>query len=176
MPAIEESIFNGVAINVTLLFSAAQYVAAAEACMRGIERRIAAGLDPRVDSAASLFESRWDVAVHDTVPPALRNRLGIAMAQRTYREYRDVLSSPRWRALAAVGARPQRLLRASTGTRNPNASDTLHIEALAAPDTIDTTPDKTLAAFADPGRVEKTLPLDGGDAEAVLAEFMRAGD
>ena len=173
--AIEESIFGGVPVNVTLLFSAAQYVAAAEAYMRGIERRIAAGLDPRIGSVASLFVSRWDVAVQDTVPPALRNRLGIAIARRTYREYRGLLASPRWRALAAAGARPQRLLWASTGTKDPDASDTLYVEALAAPDTINTMPEKTLAAFADHGRVKGVLPPDGGDAEAVLAEFARAG-
>ena len=175
VPAIEESIFRGVPINVTLLFSAAQYVAAAEACMRGIERRIAAHLDPRVASVASLFVSRWDVAVQDTVPPPLRNRLGIAVARRTYREYRALLASPRWRALAAVGARPQRLLWASTGTKDPTAPDTLYVEALAAPDTINTIPDKTLAAFADHGTVKGALPLDGGNADAVLAEFARAG-
>lgn len=175
VPAIEESIIGGVPINVTLLFSAAQYVAAAEAFMRGIERRIAAGLDPRVDSVASLFVSRWDVAVHDTVPPTLRNRLGIAIAQGTYREYRRLLASPRWRALAAAGARPQRLLWASTGTKDPGASDTLYIEALAAPDTINTIPDKTLAAFADHGRLKGALALDGGDCEAMLAEFTRVG-
>jgi transaldolase len=175
VPAIEESIFGGVAVNVTLLFSAAQYVAAAEAYMRGIERRIAAGLDPRIGSVASLFVSRWDVAVQDVVPPALRNRLGIAIARRAYREYRGLLTSPRWRMLAAAGARPQRLLWASTGTKDPDASDTLYVEALAAPDTINTIPDKTLAAFADHGRVKGVLAPDGGDAEAVLAEFTRAG-
>ena len=174
-PAIEESIFGGVPINVTLLVSAAQYIAAAEAYLRGIERRIAAGLDPHVASVASLFVSRWDVAVHDTVPPALRNRLGIAIARRTYREYRGLLASPRWHGLAAAGAWPQRLLWASTGTKDPAASDTLYVEALAAPDTIDTMPEKTLAAFADHGRVQGVLPVDGGDAEAVLAEFTRAG-
>ena len=175
LPAIEESIFTGVPVNVTLLFSAAQYIAAAEAYMRGLERRIAAGLDLRVGSVASLFVSRWDVAVHDTVPAALRNRLGIAIARRTYREYRVLLTSPRWRALAAGGARPQRLLWASTGTKDPDASDTLYVEALAAPDTIDTIPENTLAAFADHGRVEALMPPDGGDAEAVLSEFRRAG-
>jgi transaldolase len=173
--AIEESIFGGVPVNVTLLFSAAQVIAAAEAYMRGIERRIAAGLDPRIASVASLFVSRWDVAVHDTVPPALRNRLGIAIAQRAYREYRGLLAAPRWRALAAAGARPQRLLWASTGTKDPDASDTLYVEALAAPDTINTMPEKTLVAFADHGRVKGALPLDGGDAEAMLAEFKRVG-
>ena len=150
LPAIEESIFAGVPVNVTLLFSRAQYVAAADAYMRGIERRIAAGLDPAVGSVASLFVSRWDVAVQDTVPPALRNRLGIAIAKRTYREYRDLLASPRWRALAAAGARPQRLLWASTGTKDPEASDTLYVEALAAPDTINTMPEKTLAGLRRP--------------------------
>lgn len=175
LPAIEESIFAGVPINVTLLFSAVQYVAAAEAYMRGVERRIAAGLQPRVDSVASLFVSRWDVAVHDTVPATLRNRLGIAVAGRTYREYRRMLASPRWRTLAAAGARPQRLLWASTGTKDPDAPDTLYVAALAAPDTIDTMPDKTLAAFADHGRVAGVMPVDGGDAEAVLARFAGAG-
>jgi len=175
VPAIEESIFGGVPVNVTLLFSAAQYVAAADAYMRGIDRRIAAGLDPRIGSVASLFVSRWDVAVHDAVPPALRNRLGIAIARRTYKAYRDVLASPRWRKLAAAGARPQRLLWASTGTKDPGAPDTLYVEALAAPDTIDTIPEKTLVAFADHGRVRGVLSPDGGDAEAVLAEFKRAG-
>jgi len=175
VPAIEESIFRGVPINVTLLFSAAQYIASAEAYMRGIERRIAAGLDPLVHSVASLFVSRWDVAVHDKVPPPLRNRLGIAVAGRTYREYRTLLSSERWRALASAGAAPQRLLWASTGTKDPDASDTMYIEALAAPDTIDTMPDKTLAAFADHGRVAGPMPVDGGDAEQVIAELARAG-
>ena len=175
LPAIEDSIFGGVAINVTLLFSAAQYLAAAEAYMRGIERRIAAGLDPRIESVASLFVSRWDVAVNQTVPSALRNLLGIAIAGRTYREYRALLASPRWRALAAAGATPQRLLWASTGTKDPDASDTLYVEALAAPDTINTMPDKTLAAFADHGRVREPMARDGNDAEAVLAEFAKLG-
>jgi transaldolase len=175
MAAIEESIFRGVPVNVTLLFSAAQYIAAAEAWMRGIERRIAKGLDPRIDSVASMFVSRWDVAVRDKVPPALRNRLGIAIARRTYREYRGVLASPRWRTLATAGARPQRLLWASTGTKDPYAPDTLYVEALAAPDTINTIPEKTLQAFADHGRITGALPLDGGDAEEVIAEFTRNG-
>jgi transaldolase len=175
VPAIEESIFTGVPVNVTLLFSAAQYLAAAEAYMRGIERRIAAGRDPRIGSVASLFVSRWDVAVQDDVPATLRNRLGIAIARRAYREYRRLLASPRWCALAAVGARPQRLLWASTGAKDPTTRDTLYVEALAAPETINTIPEKTLAAFADHGRVTEVLPPDGGDAEAVLAEFSRAG-
>jgi transaldolase len=173
--AIEDSIANGVPINVTLLFSAAQYVASADAYMRGIERRIAANLDPVIGSVASLFVSRWDVAVRDTVPAALRNRLGIAVAQQTYREYRRVLASARWTALAAAGARPQRLLFASTSTKDPHAPDTLYIEALAAPDTVNTIPDKTLAAFADHGRVGALLPSDGGEADSVLAAFRRAG-
>jgi transaldolase len=173
--AIEQSIYGGVPVNVTLLFSAAQYIAAAEAYMRGIERRIAAGLDPRIGSVASLFVSRWDVAVHDTVPSALRNRLGIAISQIAYREYRRLLAAPRWRALAAAGARPQRLLWASTSTKDPDASDTLYVEALAAPDTINTLPEKTLAAFADHGRLEGNMPADGGDSEAVLGDFTRAG-
>jgi len=173
--AIEESIFAGVPVNVTLLFSREQYVAAAEAHLRGLERRIAAGLDPMVASVASLFVSRWDVAVHDAVPSTLRNRLGIAIAQRTYKAYRELLASPRWGKLAAAGARPQRLLWASTGTKDPKASDTLYIEALAAPETINTLPDKTLLAFADHGRLRGELPADGGDAEAVLGEFAQAG-
>jgi len=174
-PAIEASILAGVPINVTLLFSAEQYRASAEAYMRGIERRLAAGLDPVVPSVASLFVSRWDVAVQDQVPAALHNRLGIAVAGRTYRVYRELLASPRWRALAAAGARPQRLLWASTGTKDPAAADTLYVEALAAPDTIDTIPEKTLHAFAEHGRVGGTMALDGGDAEDVIAQFGRQG-
>jgi transaldolase len=173
--AIEESIFASVPVNVTLLFSREQYIAAAEAYMRGVERRVAAGLDPKVDSVASMFVSRWDVAVKDTVPLALRNRLGIAIAKRTYKAYRELLVSPRWRRLAAAGARPQRLLWASTGSKDPEASDTFYIEALAAPNTINTMPDKTLLAFADHGELRGELPADGGDAEATLAEFARAG-
>jgi transaldolase len=175
VPAIEQSIFAGVPINVTLLFSAEQYAASAEAYLRAIERRIAAGLDLKVDSVASLFVSRWDVAVQDKVPRTLRNRLGIAIAKRTYKAYRELLASPRWRKLAAAGARPQRLLWASTGTKDPDASDTLYIEALVAPDTINTMPDKTLSAFADHGQVKGVMPIDGGDAEEVLAEFTRIG-
>jgi transaldolase len=173
--AIEESIFSGVPINVTLLFSREQYVAAAEAYLRGIERRMAAGLDPKVESVASLFVSRWDVAVKDQVPAAQRNRLGIAIARRTYKAYRELLGSARWQRLAAAGAHPQRLLWASTGTKDPDAPDTLYIEALAAPDTVDTIPDKTLQAFAEHGKVGAPMPLDGGDAESVIAEFRARG-
>ena len=173
--AIEESIFAGVPINVTLLFSREQYIASAEAYMRGIERRISAGLDPKVDSVASLFVSRWDKAVIDKVPAALRNRLGIAVAQRTYRAYRELLSAPRWQQLARAGARTQRLLWASTGTKDPDASDTLYVEALAAPDTIDTMPQKTLLAFAEHGALEGTMAADGGDSDATLARFAQAG-
>ncbi len=175
LPAIEESIAAGVPINVTLLFSREQYLAAAEAYLRGIERRLAAGLDPRVGSVASLFISRWDVAVKNTVPGELRNRLGIAIGGRTYRAYRDLLESPRWRALADAGARPQRLLWASTGTKDPDASDTLYLEALAAPDTIDTIPEKTLHAFADHGVIAGPMAVDGGPAEAMLTRFRQAG-
>ena len=175
IPAIEESIFNGVPINVTLLFSAQQYGAAAEAYLRGIERRIAAGRTPDVASVASLFVSRWDKAVGEKVPPELRNRLGIAIGQRTYAAYRTLLASERWLKLSRAGARPQRLLWASTGTKDPNASDTLYVEALAAPDTIDTLPEKTLKAFADHGQVPRIMAVDGGDTEAVLARFARAG-
>ena len=173
--AIEESIFAGVPINVTLLFSREQYVAAAEAYLRGIERRLAAGLDPRVESVASLFVSRWDVAVKDRVPAEQRNRLGIAVARRTYQAYRALLGSARWQELAALGAHPQRLLWASTGTKDPAAPDTLYVEALAAPDTINTIPDKPLEAFADHGKVGAPMAVDGGDAEMVIAEFPALG-
>jgi transaldolase len=173
--AIEEAIFAGVPVNATLLFSREHYLAAADAYMCGIERRIAAGLDPTVASVASLFVSRWDVAVKDQVPDALRNRLGIAIAKRTYRAYRELLDSPRWRKLAEAGAHPQRLLWGSTGTKDPSAPDTLYVEALAAPDTINTVPEKTLHAFAEHGEVKGTLPADGGDAEELLGEFARAG-
>ena len=175
IPAIEETIFAGVPVNVTLLFSREHYAAAAEAYMRGIERRIAAGRDPAIRSVASIFVSRWDVAVGDRVPAELRNRLGIAIAMRTYKAYRDLLASPRWRSLAASGALPQRLLWASTGTKDPAAPDVLYVEALAAPDTIDTMPENTLLAFADHGKVNGAMELDGGDAEAVLAQFARIG-
>ncbi len=175
IPAIEESIFAGVPVNVTLLFSCEQYLAAAEAFMRGVERRIAAGLDPSVGSVASLFVSRWDVAVEDKVPEELRNRLGIAIAKRTYKAYRELLVSARWRKLADAGAKPQRLLWASTGTKDKNASVTLYVDALAAPDTINTMPDKTLLAFAEHDSAKVALRDDGGDAEAVIAEFNRAG-
>ena len=173
--AIEASIFAGIPINVTLLFSCEQYLAAAEAYMRGIERRVAAGLSPRVASVASLFVSRWDKAVGDTVPVDLRNRLGIAISGRTYHAYRELLASQRWRQLAAKGARPQRLLWASTGTKDPAAPDTLYVAALAAPDTINTMPEKTLQAFADHGRVAATMPTDGAAAEATLVRFKQAG-
>ncbi len=175
IPAIEEAIFAGVPINVTLLFSREQYVAAAEAYARGIERRVAAGLDPEVPSVASLFISRWDVAVAGKTPDALRNRLGVAIAGRTYRAYREVLDSPRWQRLLNAGARPQRLLWASTGTKDPGASDVLYVQALAAPFTIDTMPEATLKALADHGEVGASMPADGGDCEEALAEFARAG-
>lgn len=173
--AIEATIFAGVPVNVTLLFSREHYLAAAEAYLRGIERRLAAGLDPAVGCVASLFISRWDVAVQNQVPDVLRNRLGIAIAMRTYKAYRDLLASKRWQKLAGAGARPQRLLWASTGTKDPDASDTLYLEALAAPDTINTVPEKTLLAFAEHGKLKDALPTGGGDAEALLAEFARAG-
>ena len=175
LPAIEEAIFAGVPINVTLLFSREQYVASAEAFLRGIERRIAAGLKPNVDSVASLFVSRWDGAVAGKVPAALTNQLGIAIAKRTYVAYRNLLTSPRWQRAYNYGARPQRMLWASTGTKDPKASDVLYIEALAAPYTVNTIPDATLKAFADHGKVGSTMPADGGDCEAVLAQFAKAG-
>jgi transaldolase len=175
LEAIEESIYAGISINVTLLFSTDQYLAAADAYMRGIERRIREDLDPAVPSVASLFISRWDVAVADEVPGELRNRLGIAVGKHAYRAYRQLLDSDRWQQLANAGARPQRLLFASTGTKDPNASDVLYIEAFAAPDTINTMPDKTLLAFADHGTVGDPIPADGGDADEVLAAFQSAG-
>ena len=173
--AIEEVIFDGVPVNVTLLFSTTQYLAAAHAYLRGIERRLAAGLDPRVASVASLFVSRWDVAVRDGIAPVLHNRLGIAMAMQAYKAYRELLASDRWGQLARAGARPQRLLWASTGTKDPAAPDTLYAQALAAPDTIDTLPEKTLMAIADHGQNGALMPVDGGHADAVLQEFGREG-
>ena len=175
VPAIEESIANGIAINVTLLFSLDQYIASAEAYMRGLERRVAVGLSPDIRSVASVFLSRWDGAIMDKVPTTLRNKLGIAVGQQVYKAYRDMLESDRWQCLANFGARPQRLLFASTGTKDPNASDVLYINALAAPNTINTMPEKTLLAFGEHGQVISTLPRDGGDCESVLAEFRKAG-
>jgi transaldolase len=175
LPAIEEAIYAGVPINVTLLFSREQYLAAADAYMKGIERRIKAGRDAKIASVASLFVSRWDKAVMGKVPDALRNKLGIAIAARSYKAYRDLLASQRWQTLAAAGARAQRLLFASTGTKDPSASDTLYVTALAAPDTINTMPEETLMAFADHGKVGQPLPPDGGDAEAILAQIAQAG-
>jgi transaldolase len=173
--AIEWSIFAGVPINVTLLFSREQYLAAAEAYLRGIERRLAAGFNPLVPSVASLFISRWDKAVLDKVPEALRDQLGIAIAGRTYKAYRELLDSPRWLRLLSEGARPQRLLWASTGTKDPAASDVLYLQALAAPFTIATVPEATLRAFADHGQVDDLLPPEGGNSEEVLDRFRRAG-
>jgi transaldolase len=175
LPAIEESIFAGVPINVTLLFSREQYVAAADAYMRGVERRIAAGLNPNVASVASLFISRWDVAVAGKVPDQLHNRLGIAISQRAYKAYLDLLGSARWQRAFNEGARAQRLLWASTGTKDPKASDILYIKALASPHTVNTMPEATLKAFADHGEVGAPLATDGGDCEKVLAEFKKAG-
>jgi transaldolase len=175
LPAIEESIFAGVPINVTLLFSSDQTIAAAEAYMKGIERRIEAGLDPDVPSVLSIFISRWDVAVHDDVADDLKNTLGIAVGKTTYRDWRRLFGSDRWKKLADQGARLQRLLFASTGTKDPEASDTLYIEAFAAPDTIDTMPDKTLEAFADHGKVGDPIPEDGGDADEVMQAHRDAG-
>jgi len=175
LPAIEEAIFAGVPINVTLLFSREHYVAAAEAFLRGIERRIDAGLNPNVGSVASVFISRWDAAVMDKVPDALHDRLGIAIARRTYKACRQLLTSPRWQRVYNAGARPQRLLWASTGTKDPKASDVLYIKALAAPFTVNTMPEGTLKALADHGEVGPLLPVDGGDCEAVLTEYAKAG-
>ncbi len=175
LPAIEEAIFRGVPINVTLLFSREHYLATADAYMRGIERRLNDGKSPVVESVASLFVSRWDAAIADKVPSQLHNRLGIAVAQRTYKAYRECLASGRWRKLAAAGAHPQRLLWASTGTKDPAASPTLYVQALAAPDTVDTLPEKTLQAFAESGKVDAPMAEDGADAEVVLDAFRHEG-
>ena len=175
LPAIEEAIFAGIPINVTLLFSREQYVAAAEAFLRGIERRIEAGLDSTVGSVASIFISRWDAAVAGKVPAELTNKLGIAIAQRTYRAYRTLLGSPRWQRAYNDGARPQRLLWASTGTKDPKASDILYVKALAAPFTVNTMPEATLNALAEHTDLGNILPADGGDCEQVLAQFAKAG-
>ena len=173
--AIEQVIFLGIPVNVTLLFSCAHYQSAAEAYLRGIERRLVVGLDLRVASVASLFISRWDVAANPLLPGELRHKLGLAVARQTYRAHRELLASTRWQKLAAAGAKPQRLLWASTGTKDSAAPDTLYVSALAAPDTIDTIPEKTLQAFADHGELQGVMPADGGDAEAVLSQIRRAG-
>src|SRR5262249_5551636 len=165
----------GIPINVTLLFSDKQYLAAAEAFLRGIERRLAAGLDPQIDSVASVFVSRWDTAVSRTAPAELKNQLGIAIAKRTYQAYRRLLDSPRWQRIYNAGARPQRLLWASTGTKDPNASDVLYVRSLAAPFTVNTMPEGTLKALADHGSIEGLLAADGGDSDEVLARFAAAG-
>ena len=175
LPAIEEAIFAGIPVNVTLLFSREHYVLAADAFLRGIERRIDAGLKPGVGSVASLFISRWDAAVTGKVPDVLRNQLGIAIAKHTYKAYRELLGSPRWQRVFNAGARPQRLLWASTGTKDPKASDVLYIKALAAPFTVNTMPEGTLKALADHGELGAILPADGGDCEEVLAQFAKAG-
>ena len=175
LPAVEEAIFAGIPINVTLLFSPEQYRAVAEAYMRGIERRIDAGLNADIESVASVFVSRWDAAVAGKVPASLSNKLGIAIAKRTYKVYRELLASPRWQRIFNAGARPQRLLFASTGTKDPKASDVLYIRALAAPFTVNTMPEGTLKAFADHGDLGEIMPADGGDSSAVLDEFAAAG-
>src|SRR5215475_3189284 len=175
VPAIEEAIFAGVPVNVTLLFSAEHYLAAAEAYLRGIERRIDAGLNADIGSVASVFISRWDVAVTGKVPDALREKLGIAIANRTYRAYRELLGSPRWQRVYNAGARPQRLLWASTGTKDPKASDVLYVKALAAPFTVNTMPEGTLKALADHGEVSEIMSADGGQCEAILDQFAKAG-
>jgi transaldolase len=173
--AIEETIYAGIPVNVTLLFSTEHFLGAADAYARGIERRIEAGLNPAVGSVASLFMSRWDVAIADEVPDELRNGLGIAVGKHAYRAYRELLDSQRWQRLLNEGARPQRLLWASTGTKDPNASDTLYIEELASPFTVNTMPESTLKAFADHGNVGEPLPADGGDADERLAAYEQAG-
>jgi transaldolase len=175
LPAIEEAIFAGVPINVTLLFSREHYLAAAEAFLRGIERRVEAGLKPGVGSVASVFISRWDAAVASKVPEGLRNQLGIAIAKRTYKAYRALLGTPRWQRIYNAGARPQRLLWGSTGTKDPQASEVLYIKALAAPFTVNTMPEGTLKALAQHSELGTTIPADGGDCEEVLAKFAKAG-
>jgi transaldolase len=175
VPAIEEAIFAGVPVNVTLLFSREQYLAAAEAFLRGIERRIDAGLEPDVSSVASVFVSRWDAAVAGQVPAQLVNHLGIAITKRTYAAYRALLDTPRWQRAANAGARPQRLLWASTGTKDPHASDVLYVKALAAPFTVNTMPEATLKAFAEHGQLGPLLPADGGDCEEMLVRLAEAG-
>jgi transaldolase len=175
LPAIEEAIFAGIPINVTLLFSREHYLAAADAFLRGVERRVEAGLPPTVGSVASVFISRWDTAVAGKVPDSLRDQLGIAVAKRTYAAYRTLLGSPRWQRIFNTGARPQRLLWASTGTKDPKASDVLYIKSLAAPFTVNTMPEGTLKALADHGELASILPADGGDCEEVISEFAKAG-
>ncbi len=175
LPAIEEAIFAGVPINVTLLFDREQYVAAADAYMRGVERRIAAGLDPKVASVASVFISRWDVAVSEKVPAALKNKLGIAMAGRIYKSYHELLKSPRWQRAFNFGAIPQRLLWASTGTKDPSAPETLYVQAFASPFTVDTMPENTLKALAKEERIGAAMKDDGVDAENMLKQFGQAG-
>jgi transaldolase len=175
LTAIEESIFAGVPVNVTLLFSREQYLAAADAYMRGIERRIAAGLGPDVDSIASVFMSRWDAAVLQRVPERLRGRLAIAIGLKTYQAYRELMDSERWQRLANEGARTQRLLWASTSAKDPETPDTFYVQSLSAPNTVNTMPESTLVAFHDHGVVGAPMPTDGGDADATLAEFEAAG-
>ena len=175
LPAIEEAIFAGVPVNVTLLFSAQQYRAAADAYLKGIERRVATGLSPDVRSVASLFVSRWDRAVAHEGPTELRNTLGVAVGMQTYKAYRDVLESERFQRLENIGARAQRLLFASTGVKDKNASDTLYIGGLAAPNTVNTMPEATLLAFADHGAAPVALPRNGGESEAVLSAHGKAG-
>jgi transaldolase len=175
LPAIEEAIFAGVPVNVTLLFSREQYLAAAEAYMRGIERRIDAGLNAHVGSVASVFVSRWDSAIAGKVPVDLNNQLGIAVANRTYKAYRDLLGSPRWQRAFSAGARPQRLLWASTGTKDPHASDVLYVKALAAPYPVNTMPEATLKALADHGELGSIMAADGGNCEEVIKKFTKSG-
>jgi transaldolase len=175
LPAIEAATFAGVPVNVTLLFSTADYLAAAEAYMRGLEKRVAAGLDPDVRSVASVFISRWDRAIVEQVSAELKNRLGIAVGQHAYRAYRDVMASDRWQRLENAGARPQRLLFASTSSKDKRTTDTLYIEALAAPNTVNTMPEETLRAYADHGTFEGVLPASGGDCDEVLVAHEKAG-
>ncbi len=175
LPAIEEAIFSGIPINVTLLFSREHYLAAAEAFLRGVERRMDAGLKPNVGSVASVFISRWDAAVSGKVSRELEHKLGIAIAMHTYKAARNLLGSPSWHRIYNAGAFPQRLLWASTGTKDPTASEVLYVKSLAAPFTVNTMPEKTLTALAKQKELGSILPADGGDCEEVLSHFSKAG-
>ena len=173
--AIEEVIYRGIPVNVTLLFSPGQYLAAADAYMKGVERRIDEGLNPAVGSVASLFISRWDAAVIDDVPAELRAKLGLAVGRQAYAAYRDLIAGDRAQRIANEGGRVQRLLMASTGTKDPEASDVLYVEGLAAPNTVNTMPEGTLLAFAEHGELDGPLAVDGGDADEVIAAYEQAG-
>ncbi len=175
LPSIHDTIAAGIPVNVTLLFDQHQYLAQSDAYMRGIEDRIENGLDPAVTSVASIFVSRWDVAIAGKVPDELADGLGITASVKTYAVHNEVYESERWQKLATKGARPQRLLFASTSTKDPSWDDTRYVKALAAPDTVNTMPEETVLAFADHGEVGEMVPPDGGDVDARLAAYEEAG-